>query len=77
MATEGLQNYQKGLWRTMKKEMKKKINSIIVASRPIEWQLTDFNCLQVVNDIKLLNFTNRSDSKWKAYTENILDIKTI
>ena len=54
-----------------------KVTSIVVASRPIEWQLTDFNCLQVVNDIKLLNFTNRSDSKWKAYTGNIMDIKTI
>ena len=60
----------------MKKVMEK-VTSIVVASRPIEWQLTDFNCLQVVNDIKLLNFTNRSDSKWKAYTGNIMDIKTI
>ena len=60
----------------MKKEMEK-VTSIVVASRPIEWQLTDFNCLQVVNDIKLLSFTDRSDSKWKAYTGNIMNIKTI
>ena len=60
----------------MKKEMEK-VTSIVVASRPIEWQLTDFNCLQVVNDIKLLSFTNRSDSKRKTYTGNIMDIKTI